>query len=377
MGRIQTGVDKLVALLHEKKKVTIEDAAKELGVSKMILQKWADFLQEEGLLEIKYSLSKTYLVDKVLTKREFSDKQNQFEDQRETFIKRVDSSISQLQSESVNFETFKKDFLSLKDQLGVDLEAIQKELNELKSYDTLKARVTEDLQKQRMQFDSKMQETQTLLKRQYNQYQDVIHAMAAQEEKLAEHKQKVHVLLSSEESVGKKLDEYTKLLSKLRQNVTSETEELGVDEETLEKLRQQAIKFRQGLQDLHENNLKPLEALRIKHEQTVKKLESDILTKAATIEAAIKKPQAQKQVMSKKLEEFFKRKEQIEKLLDTIEDDKTSLLAELKSLQVRAEAYRLGQTSVRMEELESKLSTIEARKSGLRNHISQFLKLLH
>ena len=57
--------------------------------------------------------------------------------------------------------------------------------------------------------------------------------------------------------------------------------------------------------------------------------------------------------------------------------DKQELVQQLKELQERAAAYQLGKTSVRLEELESKLNIIEDRKKGLADHIMKFLKLLH
>ena len=57
MGNIQTGVDRLVALIKEKEKISIDEAAKTLGVSKINIQEWADFLEEEGIIEIKYGFA--------------------------------------------------------------------------------------------------------------------------------------------------------------------------------------------------------------------------------------------------------------------------------------------------------------------------------
>ena len=60
---IETGVDKLLKLIERKTKLTIEEAAKTLGVSTNVIQEWADFLEEEGIVSIEYTLTHTYLVD--------------------------------------------------------------------------------------------------------------------------------------------------------------------------------------------------------------------------------------------------------------------------------------------------------------------------
>jgi chromosome segregation ATPase len=377
MGRIQTGVDRLVTLLHEQKKITVDDAAKALGVSKAIVQEWADFLEEEGLLDIKYSLSKTYLTERQLSKHEVEQKEKQFADQRETFIRRVDTAIAQLENETASFENFKKEFNSIKGEMGSELETIQKEFDQLKQYESLKAQVAEDLEKQHAAFQKQQQEADTAIKHQYKQYEDVLHAIGEQEKKLLLEKKRVQELIASEQSVTQKLTEYSKLLDQLKSKTNEETSQLGADEQMLNKLQKVAVDFKSTLESINKNNLQPLQQMRIEHDQRVAKLEQQILAKAAGIDKAVKDSGTGKVVVKKKLEEFFGRKKDIEKLLTDIEKDKVDLLGELKELQDRAEAYRLGKTSVRFEELESKMQIIEERKKGLRAHIVKFLRLLH
>ena len=71
---IETGVDKLVNLIKERGRVALQDAAKELGVSTTVIQEWVDFLEEEGIISVEYKLTKPYLVDRKLTKKEVEAK---------------------------------------------------------------------------------------------------------------------------------------------------------------------------------------------------------------------------------------------------------------------------------------------------------------
>jgi hypothetical protein len=374
MGKIQTGVDKLVELVHQQQKISLSDAAKALGVSKAIVQEWADFLSEEGLLEVKYSLSQTYLIEKVLNKKELDQKEKQFETQRETFIRKVDSAITQLDHETNGFESFKKEFQALKDELGAGLTAFEKEFQQLHEYDALKREVAQDLQKERAVLHDKQQSVEVDLQRHYRQYQDMLHSISMQEKKLAAHKQEVHALLVSEESVNKKLAAYTALLEKLQTQATKESKQLSIDEQTVQSLKESATAFRSELGKLEKNNLKPLEAQHAQHEAKVKQLEQKILAKAAALRPTAKAPAPR--AVKRKIEEFFKRKRLIEELLHTIEKDKLTLTTELKELQQRAKAYKLGSVAVRLEELESKLRTVDERKKGLQAHLKRFSKVL-
>ena len=67
---IETGVDKLVNLVKERGRIALADAAKELGVSATVIQEWVDFLEEEGIISVEYKMTKPYLVERKLTKKE-------------------------------------------------------------------------------------------------------------------------------------------------------------------------------------------------------------------------------------------------------------------------------------------------------------------
>ncbi|MFW6449561.1 MAG: helix-turn-helix domain-containing protein [Nanoarchaeota archaeon] len=75
---IETGVDKLVDLISSKKKISIPEAAKALDVSEDVIQEWADFLEEEDLITIDYSIRTTYLEEKKLDERDVKKKPRNF-----------------------------------------------------------------------------------------------------------------------------------------------------------------------------------------------------------------------------------------------------------------------------------------------------------
>ena len=69
-GIIETGVDKLVNIVRERGRIALADAAKELGVSTTVIQEWVEFLEEEGIISVEYKLTKPFLVERKLTKKE-------------------------------------------------------------------------------------------------------------------------------------------------------------------------------------------------------------------------------------------------------------------------------------------------------------------
>ena len=63
MDYLETGVDRLLKLIKEKKKISAHDAIKHLKVSADLMRDWIDFLEEEGLILVEYKFSAQYLID--------------------------------------------------------------------------------------------------------------------------------------------------------------------------------------------------------------------------------------------------------------------------------------------------------------------------
>lgn len=59
---ISTGVDQLINLVHEKKRVRVEDAALQLGIAQKVVEEWARILEDEGVIKIDYQFTSAYLV---------------------------------------------------------------------------------------------------------------------------------------------------------------------------------------------------------------------------------------------------------------------------------------------------------------------------
>jgi predicted transcriptional regulator len=58
---VTTGVDALLQLLKERKKISLSEAAKELKLKESAIKQWVDFLVEEKIIGIEYKFTKAYL----------------------------------------------------------------------------------------------------------------------------------------------------------------------------------------------------------------------------------------------------------------------------------------------------------------------------
>jgi len=59
---ISTGVDQLINVVFNKKKVKLDDVATELGISQNVILEWVKILEDEGLIRVEYSFTTPYLI---------------------------------------------------------------------------------------------------------------------------------------------------------------------------------------------------------------------------------------------------------------------------------------------------------------------------
>jgi len=65
---VRTQVDSLAELIKKKKEISFEDAAKKLKLPKATIESWATFLEEEGIISIKYKFTTPFFIYKELKK---------------------------------------------------------------------------------------------------------------------------------------------------------------------------------------------------------------------------------------------------------------------------------------------------------------------
>ena len=66
--QIRTGIDKLIQVVKDRKNISMTDAAKELGISIMLVEEWANFLEEKNFITIDYKLSGAFMKERDVSK---------------------------------------------------------------------------------------------------------------------------------------------------------------------------------------------------------------------------------------------------------------------------------------------------------------------
>lgn len=128
---IETGVDKLVELIKKEKRISIKQASTKLGVADSLIEEWANFLEEEGLISIDYKLTTPYLVDRQLSKQEVEQKRQVFAEEKEILLRKAEHTLDFLNDQGQEIKTIREEFSKFKKDMDKDVSAAKKELAEL------------------------------------------------------------------------------------------------------------------------------------------------------------------------------------------------------------------------------------------------------
>ncbi len=380
MAKIETGVDKLVEIVSERKKIALEDASKELGVSKDVVREWAEFLDEEGLIGIEYSLSKTYLVEKKLTKREVEKKSKEYEQKKEAFVRKVDTTLKQLEKETSGFEDIKRAYNSLKGDIGDEIDQVKHELDELKHYESLKQSIDQDIIQQKVDYEKMVDDVHRKLYAEEKRYEKLLHEIKGEEEKLTQEREETKTMEEKESSLQKRLAALKEVVDAIDGEIANAGKSITDEEDRLARLHEIADTIQHDIQRKKEEELDPLIKASKEHGEKILKVQDSILEKVRERKGTITTYEKQAQGIVDKFDTFFKKRMETEKLLNGLEQHKAEMAHELDGLKKKAIAFNLlsKETDIKkqMGELEKGYKEYDKKRSLFQDELGKLRDLI-
>jgi len=377
---IKTGVDKLVELVSEQKKVSVDDAAKKLGVGKEVVQEWAEFLEEEGLVTIEYSLSKTWITEKKITKEDVLSGAKEISSSKDALARKIDVAISSLQDETTGFETIRKEFINIQSHIKDEIGVVKKQLVELERYESLRKNLDKDIGKQKDDYEGFVKDAQEKLKLESQKYEELKGVIEKERKNL--------------EQYGQKLDELRKLRSDYERTLGSLKESLKNIDNVMNDYRKKfedsdntiAI-YKKALDKLNEELSEKKGSLLTKKLVELKANEDRLFKNQLEIENEIKSGISSFQSYSsvgdkvhKSFDGYFTKNIATEKLIAEIENDKTDLSKDLESLKQKVLTFTLMTTNStiksQLKELSYKLDDYEHKKLSIRYKIEKLVGMI-
>jgi chromosome segregation ATPase len=379
-ANIKTGVDKLVELVSEKKRVTVEDAAKKLGVGKDVVQEWAEFLEEEGLVSLDYNLSKVWITEKKITKEEVISSAKEVSSEKEALTRKIDVAISSLQDEASGFENIRKEFTNIQGHIKNEVEVVKKQLGELERYDSLRNNIDKEVSKQKSDYDSFVKEAQEKLKLESQKYEELKEVIEKERKNLEQYGQKL-------EELKKLRNDYERTVSSLKESLKSIDEVMDDYKHKFDGSNKVILVYKTALDKLNAELSEQKGNLLTKKIQELKLGEERLLKNQLVLENEIKEKLGSLRSYSgigdkvhKGFEGVFAKNITTEKLISEIENDKTDLTKELEALKTKVETFSLLTNSssmkTQLKDMTSTLESYERKKLSIRYKIEKLLGLI-
>jgi len=378
-GFIETGVDRLVKLVEAKKRISTTESAKILGVSPAVIDEWADFLEEEGIISIEYKLATTYLVERKLSKKEVVKKAKEFHGTKDAFIRKIETSVQTIDRDTSGLEDLKEQFKGLKDEIGDDLNHVKEELKELENYERLKKGIDKQMYQQQTEFRKKIEDMEKELFKERSRYKEMLDDIEVEKIQLEEEKSELIGLKDQESKLLEKLDSFKDIIKQIKSNIEDEEQKVGVTEDHVEYLERVADKVKKNITEQNEK-IDPLIKEGKEQEENILKMQEDVLHKVVEGSKTIKSNVADSQKVAARFKNFFEKKTQVDSMLNNVDKQKNELKEELAQLIKKAHAFDLAAKSSNvkkyMVELNKKFKEIESKRSSFKREIDKLVSLI-
>ncbi|MFH1134364.1 MAG: hypothetical protein V1735_07815 [Nanoarchaeota archaeon] len=376
---IQTGVDRLVDLVTTQHRISFQDAAKELGVSKAVVEEWANFLEEEGVISIEYSFTTPFLTEKKLTKKEIQGKAKEFHDKKDSFVRKAESSLYSIEASTQGLDKMREQFDKLKGELSTEIEAVRAELEELKNYERLKKGIDDLMLQQRHEFQTKIDEVNNQLLAEQKKYQDLVSQIEDEGVKLEKERVEAVTIEEQEAKMEQGLQQLTKLLQTIYDRAKDQKHSMALDEKRIDQLKQLSKKIEQEINQ-KKGVIPGLVEQSKKQEVKIMETQKKVLDKITARHAAMGSSISKGEEVYNRFKGFFEHKRDIETLLAKITQDKTVLEQELQGLVKKAMVFeaaaKSGDLHKHVAEMNAKLEDIEKKKSFLQRELEHLASLM-
>jgi len=342
MASIETGVDKLVRLVAKEKKIEVGEAAKQLGVDTAVVQEWAEFLEEEGLVGLQYSLSKTFIVEKRLSKTDVERKDKEYENRREAFVRKVDVALKRLEDESAGFDSIKKQYDTVKENIGDQIDTVKEEIEQLRHYEELKRSIDQDILKQRIEYQKNIDDIHQRLSAEEKRYQKIIEEIGAETKTLDREHAEFGDIRKEEQDLLKRIQALQDIVRNVTNHLETQDKTIGMHEDRLQTLRTLAEKLRQDLIDKRRREIEPM--LKVSNDQSdrILRIQQEIVDKVKKNRDTLQGVETQSKEIAARFERFFQRRIETEKLLKEVEQARDDVREGLTELVRKAKAFDLA-----------------------------------
>lgn len=380
MKNITTGIDRLVQLIHDQKKITSEKAAKMLGVSKDVVEDWIELLEQEKVVSVSYKLSKMYVEERKIDEHTVRISAKEAHSEKDAFKRKIDATINAIDNETAGFETVREEFANVQGRIKDELETVRKEMKELEHYDQLKKNIAKEIEEQQTAYKQFIQEYDNQLDDFDKAYQQSLDDLKKEEENLESFQEKVKDFKESKGAIEKTIKDSLQELKNVSAQLSTQVKNIQGTEENIKKIKKDILSITNNIEEHKQANIKKLAKLVGSKREDIE-TKQDTLLKSAKIKVEEIKNYAE---MGKKIydgfENLFAKKIKTGDLIREIETEKDSLKQELQTLKKKVEVFdalsKHPDVKENIGDIEKTLEAYEKRKKVLSDKINSLINFI-
>jgi len=376
---LKTGVDRLVSLIQEKKRISVPEAAKELGVSQVVVEEWADFLEEEGIISIDYKFATSWLIEKKLKKEEITKKVKEFHGKKDVIIRKSESLLSFLDKRGGDIKRIREEFRKIREDIHAESVNVEKELKELERYEELKKKIDNQVKNQDKIFADNINKIDGQIVRVQKKYSELLKEIGSEEKIIKAERLKTDSIKKIEEKLKQKIKKIEDTINIVKQKSKSEDIHIEDLESHIKKLKDLAEDTKEII-NMQKSKIVPLAKESKEYEKKVLQSQKEILKKVFERGRIIKKNISESKRLSDKFKNFFEKKMEASNLIEKINDDRNNLRKELNDFISKAKAFSLSSKSEDIQRhidiMEKKFKDIDQKKNIFEKEIKKLCSLI-
>jgi DNA repair exonuclease SbcCD ATPase subunit len=376
---ITTGVDRLVELVSEKKRLDLDVAAKTLGVGKNVVLEWATFLEEEGLVTLEYNLSKIFAIERKIGKEDVLTNVKEVASEKDALSRKIDVAINSLKEETTDFESIRSEFLNIQEHIKEEIDVVKKQLLELDRYDSLRKNLGKDIDKQKSDYLAFTKDAQEKLKSETQKYEEFKKVIVKEKENIDQYGKKIEDLI-------KLRSDYERTISSLKESLKNIDKVVYDYKQRFDDANKSVNKYKNYLDALENEISENKSSLLTKRIDALKANEDKLLKTQLQIEKEInnnitnvKSHAGLSDKVHNSFEGFFSKNISTEKLISEIESDKLSLTKDLEALKTKVISFTLLTSNAHIQselkDIERQIKIYETKKMSIKSKIEQLISL--
>ncbi|MCF7865940.1 hypothetical protein K9M18_00710 [Candidatus Woesearchaeota archaeon] len=380
MKNITTGVDRLIKLLNQKNKVTLEEVAIELNLEEETVQEWLELLEKEGLVKITSNLSKTWIESNKIEKKIVENAAGEIQSKKEAFARKIEIAIKTLNKDTSGFEEVKREFLSIQSRIKDELDTARKEMKELEQYDKLKKNINKEIEEQQKTYAQFTKAYENQIADFTKKELQIINRLKKEEDNADKLEKSVNELLKTKKAAEETITKAVEDLKTVAKEIGKEMNQISKTEKSIKSIKNELVDFNIHIQKNKEKQLNKLaERLNI-DKQKIEQEHKDLLKNAKMTVTELKTYSQTEKVLFKNFETLFGKKLKIKDLIETIQKEKNELKKELEDLEIRVKTFTIitkdPKIKSQMNEIEKTLKKYEERKKTIMSKIIDLTKMI-